>query len=88
MLRSLHTQQGGIMKLVNFDDVPLGGKIKYQWDELGSPYVVIRKYRVNDDTEPMSGTLVRYTGEIGVRQSLVSHIAGEGGCDEEVIFLG
>lgn len=71
--------------LINFDDVPLGGRIRYKGSK--SVYAVVSKYRVHTNTEPMCGTLVEYTGDIGVRQSMVSHLAWEEGCDEMVYFI-
>ena len=55
------------MKLVNFDDLPLGARFIYPNDETNKVLVVLSKHRKHSDTEPMSGTVAEWVIEAGAR---------------------
>ena len=72
-------------KLVNFDLLPLGARMRYQGSK--TIWVVLSKYRENTDTEPMSGLLVEFTEELSSRGSTVTHFGGMGDCPEMVYHV-
>ena len=72
-------------KLVNFDLLPLGARIRYQGSK--TIWVVLNKYREKTDTEPMSGLLVEFTEELKSRRSMVTHFGGMDDCPEMVYHV-
>ena len=72
-------------ELVNFDDIPLGGKFRYPSDK--KVWVIVSKYRNCVDNEPMSGTIIEYTGELGITQSICFHFGEDEGCPQMVEFI-
>ena len=81
------------MKLVNFDDLPLGARFIYPNDPDKKVLVVLGKHRVHSNTEPMSGSIAEWIPtpiphkERWFRQSLYSHLPDTEGGPQEVWML-